>query len=226
MYIMYIDWVKHVISSCPCPIFLSRQMRQFCGCFTSWDGVARRVGKKPPAWKSLMSLLTNLICQQTTQTRLRTHHGKCQWKMWWWKTLFILEIWLIKVCMFCKFKENLLGSHSERPRPYLSEKFNIFRAENARIIFFVKNWFDHVTARLDFQLSEHWERGWDTREARGGGGRGERCRKNSVRGEKWRKGFSSQDWGYQFYFFVHCLSKSVFNFYKLFSESTGWEVKI
>ena len=167
MYIMYIDWVKHVISSCPCPIFLSRQMRQFCGCFTSRDGVARRVGKKPPAWKSLMSLLTNLICQQTTQTRLRTHHGKCQWKMWWRKTLFILEIWLkSKFACFANSKKICSGVTQKDQGHIFSEKINIFRAENARIIFFVKSWFEHVAARLDFQLSEQRERGWDTREAR------------------------------------------------------------
>ena len=145
----FIDWIRlhHVISPCPCPIFLFSWMGQFCGCFTAQDGAQKEWKKKCLAWKSFMSLLTKLICQQTTQTRLKTHQRKCQWKMWndyvMEAKFFILEIWLIKVCMFCKFKENLRGreSLSERPRPYLFRKdHNFSSGKCAAYHFSAKNW--------------------------------------------------------------------------------------
>ena len=64
--------------------------------------------------------------------------------------LFILER-LIKVWMFLQIlRKSVQLSHFEG-------KINIFPAKNARINFSVKNWFYHVTTRLDFQLSELWE---------------------------------------------------------------------
>ena len=63
--------------------------------------------------------------------------------------LFILER-LIKVWMFLQI---LRKSVQES----LWRKDQHFPAENARINFSVKNWFYHVTTRLDFQLSELWE---------------------------------------------------------------------
>ena len=50
----FIYSINHVVSSCPCPIFLSRRMRQFCGCFTAGDGVvARRAGEETSGLKVL-----------------------------------------------------------------------------------------------------------------------------------------------------------------------------
>ena len=56
--------------------------------------------------------------------------------------------------MFCKFKENLRAGVTQKDQGHIfSEKINFFKRKMRGLFFFVKNWFDHVTTRLDFQQS-------------------------------------------------------------------------
>ena len=109
------------------PYFLVTLMRQFCGCFMSRAGVARRVGEETPGLKVLHVPINRPHLSTNDSNKIENARPlKCQWKIRkdyvMEENFFLLEIWLIQVCMFCKFKENPRGSHWEIPRPYLFRK--------------------------------------------------------------------------------------------------------